>query len=773
MSIASIILLGVGCTDKTVQVINTPPSVSITSPADGTEYQEYETIEFYATVNDSQQSAETLTLSWVSDLDGIISEEPADSSGNAILLTANLSSGNHTISLNAVDDKATSGMDFVEISVIDMEDDPSLTIRHPQPDEFGVEDEPTYFEVVVSDAQDELNALLVVIESDVDGELCADYPDASGLFVCDAPLTIGDHSLMFTVIDSTDNMVSEAMLYSVLPLSEIDNDGDGYSEAEGDCDDTDSSVYPTGTEYPNEIDDDCDGTIDEETTAYDDDGDCFCETEPCLGSAEVMCVELLGGDCDDTRPSTYPYAPEVCDSIDNNCNGEIDEGTSCVDDDLDGFTEIDGDCDDNNPLTYPNAYEVADGQDNDCDNIIDEGTDNYDDDGDCYCEASTCLGSITTNCSNLFGDDCDDGDADINPGAVEICDGTDNNCDGDTDEDSAIDAQTWYQDSDGDSFGNGAVVEIDCYQPSGYVLNGTDCDDSSSLVNPSRSEICNGIDDNCIDGVDEGVSLTFYTDNDGDGYGDSSSPITACSQPSNAVYNDGDCNDSSASINPSQIEVCDGIDNDCDLNIDDDDNSLNLNSAPFWYSDGDSDGFGNPNVSLRQCSQPGGYVSNDNDCNDSTSAAQPGATETCDGIDNDCDNSIDETNASGCTTYYYDGDGDGYGNGSNSQCLCAASGNYDVTNANDCYDSNGDARPGQSAWFSSHRGDSNFDYDCDNSQSKRYNGSGGCGGFSCSTTNGWNSGNPSCGNTGSWVTGCSGSFWICSTSTENRTQECR
>ena len=172
--------------------------MSITSPADGTEYQEYETIEFYATVNDSQQSAETLTLSWVSDLDGIISEEPADSSGNAILLTANLSSGNHTISLNAVDDKATSGMDYVEISVIDTEDDPSLTIRHPQPDEFGVEDEPTYFEVVVSDAQDDLNALLVVIESDVDGELCADYPDESGLFVCDAPLTIGDHSLVYS-----------------------------------------------------------------------------------------------------------------------------------------------------------------------------------------------------------------------------------------------------------------------------------------------------------------------------------------------------------------------------------------------------------------------------------------------------------------------------------------------------------------------------------------------------------------------------------------------
>ena len=327
MSIATIILLGVGCTDKTVQVINTPPSVSITSPADGTEYQEYETIEFYATVNDSQQSAETLTLSWVSDLDGIISEEPADSSGNAILLTANLSSGNHTISLNAVDDKATSGMDYVEISVIDTEDDPSLTIRHPQPDEFGVEDEPTYFEVVVSDAQDDLNALLVVIESDVDGELCADYPDESGLFVCDAPLTIGDHSLLFTVLDSSDNIVSEAMLYTVLPLTEVDNDGDGYSESEGDCDDTDSSVYPTGTEYPNEIDDDCDGTIDESpvsnATNCCDTMQCFsrssCDAGECIPLPLGVCN--FDGDCpngmncqDNQCVPNEPTEPSSCES---------------------------------------------------------------------------------------------------------------------------------------------------------------------------------------------------------------------------------------------------------------------------------------------------------------------------------------------------------------------------------------------------------------------------------------------------------------------------
>jgi hypothetical protein len=767
------IVLLFACSDKTVQVVNTPPSVSITSPADGTIYDEYSAIEFYATINDSQQPPDELEVTWLSDIDGTLSNDPSDSSGNAVFFTSNLSPGNHVISLSVVDSKATSGIDYVEISIIDMEDDPSITIRHPQPDEFGAEDEESYFEVVVSDGQDDLNALLVVIESDLDGELCNNLADESGLFVCDSPITVGDHSLSFSVYDTSDNQITETMLYAVLPLSAIDNDGDGYSEDEGDCEDSDSSIYPNAEEYPNEVDDDCDGTIDEGTTSYDDDGDCYCESDPCLGSIEIMCTTLEVGDCDDTRPSVYYNATEVCDSVDNDCDAQIDEGTSCVDDDSDGYTEIDGDCDDNNPLTYPNAIEIADGQDNDCDNIIDEGTINFDDDGDCFCEASSCYGSITSNCVTVDGDDCDDGNPDINPDALEVCDGDDNNCDGDTDDDSSIDAQVWYADLDSDSYGDPSTSVLQCYQPVNHVLNGTDCNDGDTNINPSRPEICNGIDDNCIDGIDEGVTLTFYQDLDNDGFGDSAVTSMACSQPSGFVFDNSDCNDSNAGINPSAIEVCDSLDNDCDTNIDDADNSLDLNSAPYWYSDGDNDGYGNPTVSARQCTAPNNYVSNNDDCNDSTSSAAPGQTETCDGIDNDCDNSIDETNASGCTTYYLDSDGDGYGNGGNSQCLCSASGNYTVTNGNDCYDSNGDARPGQSAWYTTHRGDNNFDYDCNGSQTKRYNGSGSCGGWpSCSTYNGWNSGNPSCGNTGSWVTGCSTDWFSCDKNTSNRTQEC-
>jgi hypothetical protein len=92
------------------------------------------------------------------------------------------------------------------------------------------------------------------------------------------------------------------------------------------------------------------------------------------------------GDCDDTDDSIFPGAPELPDGKDNDCNGTTDEGTDAYDDDGDGYTENDGDCDDTDPATYPNSVESADWQDNDCDGTVDEGTDNYDDDGDGYTE---------------------------------------------------------------------------------------------------------------------------------------------------------------------------------------------------------------------------------------------------------------------------------------------------------------------------------------------------------------------------------------------------
>ena len=92
-------------------------------------------------------------------------------------------------------------------------------------------------------------------------------------------------------------------------------------------------------------------------------------------------------------------------------------------------------------------------------------------------------------------EDCDDTNYDVNPGANELCDGVDNNCDGATDEDSATDASTWYSDVDGDSYGDPSSSRTACSEPAGYTDNDEDCNDADPAVNPDATEICNGSDD--------------------------------------------------------------------------------------------------------------------------------------------------------------------------------------------------------------------------------------------------------------------------------------
>ena len=181
----------------------------------------------------------------------------------------------------------------------------------------------------------------------------------------------------------------------------FDDDGDGYSENEGDCADADASVGPDSTETIDGVDEDCDGTVDEDTDAYDDDGDGYTE---------------LGGDCDDADARLNPGEEERANGDDDNCDGTVDEGTSSGDDDGDGYAEGAGDCDDTSAATFPGAAETADGVDEDCDGTVDEGTVAFDDDGDGYTEN---------------GGDCDDANDDIGPNQLEtVGDGVDNDCNG-------------------------------------------------------------------------------------------------------------------------------------------------------------------------------------------------------------------------------------------------------------------------------------------------------------------------------------------------------
>lgn len=127
-------------------------------------------------------------------------------------------------------------------------------------------------------------------------------------------------------------------------------------------------------------------------------------------------------------------------------------------------------------------------------------------------------------------------------------------------------SMTWYQDADGDGFGNPLVTQSGCAQPSGYVSNNLDCNDANSSINPSASDVC-GLDRNC-DGVFP-AAAQWHADADGDGFGNPSNLVSSCSQPPGYVSNPLDCNDAASAVNPNAIEICDGVDNNCDGFVDD------------------------------------------------------------------------------------------------------------------------------------------------------------------------------------------------------------
>ncbi|MHC4854346.1 MAG: putative metal-binding motif-containing protein, partial [Planctomycetota bacterium] len=220
------------------------------------------------------------------------------------------------------------------------------------------------------------------------------------------------------------------------------------------------------------------------------------------------------------------------------------------------------DCNDADGTVNPAATEVCDGSDNNCNGSIDEG---FDTDGDGY---NTCGADGTPGTTD---DDCDDTDSSVHPGAVDICDGKDTNCDG------------WKPPTDVDNDGDGVPV---C---------ASDCNDNDPNRYPGAAEVCDGIDNDC----NFVVPANEY-DIDGDGY-----------RPCDAQS---DCNDYDANINPGLNEtgaaLCsDGKDNDCDTLIDNNDPPCQT------CTDNDGDGYGDPGSTF--CS-----AGSETDCNDADAVLQ-------------------------------------------------------------------------------------------------------------------------------------------------------
>ena len=279
-------------------------------------------------------------------------------------------------------------------------------------------------------------------------------------------------------------------------------------------------------------------------------------------------------------------------------------------------------------------------------------------------------------------EDCDDSAPFVNPDALEICDGIDNNCDGITDE-GVMD--TFYEDTDEDGFGTAINPVKACESPEGFVTTSSDCNDQDSTIFPGSAELCDGMDNNCNDEIDEGVGSIYMLDRDLDGFGDSATEEYACSLEEGLSDVGGDCNDTNALIFPGAPEYCDSLDNDCDGTIDD------TAEQYTFYIDADGDGFGDESTSVTSCNIPSGHSTNALDCDDADSSIYPGKEELCDGIDNNCNGSIDDF-ASDAGIWYLDYDSDGYG-GTITQEACDQPEQF-VNNSDDCNDLREDTYPG-------------------------------------------------------------------------------
>ena len=250
-------------------------------------------------------------------------------------------------------------------------------------------------------------------------------------------------------------------------------------------------------------------------------------------------------------------------------------------------------------------------------------------------------------CTTAAGLPCDVGPACLGPD----CDDTASTCTStcaDGDGDSRFDCRDACLDADKDVYGvdNSAATAgctTDGVTPCdvGPTCNGPDCDDAAdsctTTCSDSEGDARFDCRDACLDGDGDGYGI----DNTGATIGVGSNTVGACTADGSTACDIGDacdgedCDDGDAAINPAATEVCDEADNDCDGGVDE-------GVTDTFYQDQDGDGYGDPNDTQEACSAPSGYVSNDDDCDDSDAAIKPGATEVCDGVDNDCDGNVDE-----------------------------------------------------------------------------------------------------------------------------------
>jgi hypothetical protein len=416
--------------------------------------------------------------------------------------------------------------------------------------------------------------------------------------------------------------------------------------------------------------------------------------------------------------------------------------------------------------------EACNGVDDDCDGLTDEvdaqGCTMFYADSDkdtfgvkgssakCLCGAGKDPEEANSTFTSATADDCDDTKSAVNPDAVEVCDNVDNDCDAQTDEGFTFKDYDNNTRALGDACGAGECSN-------GKVQCAVDKQSAvCSTGGNATSESCDGKDNDCNGIIDNGLEpkSAFYKDGDDDTFGGGVGSIQCGPFNGYVVQVDGDCDDKNDSVYPGATEKCNGVDDDCNVQIDEgftakdyDGSTKNLGEAcgagvcangkvecltngsgavcsssaladtetcdekdndcdglvdedvqtPF-YKDADGDTYGDATKSVMMCSLPGGYSKNDKDCDDTNKSSFPNATELCDGADNDCDGDTDE----GC-----DDDMDGFCDSSMPYLSSAK------CKEGDCNDAEGNIKPDAVDTCD------NVDNNCDGKTDQKSDGNGG------------------------------------------------
>lgn len=345
------------CQEHKVGTYNTPPTVSVVAPADGSHFEAGDLVEFHGLARDSQTGNDALVVSWKSDLDGELNTEPPDVSGDAIFATPSLSSGTHAITFTAVDENAASAETSLRLEIgggSSAIGTPEVTLLSPAPNQQFSDGETVNLVAATTDDADAYETLQVEVIDVPDGTVWTGNPTVTGSIT--APLTpsVGTHALSVHVTDADGKTGTATVAYEVL------DDGRPTVVI---TDPADSSVYSAGSIITFR------GTVaDNETAATDlavqwsSDRSGVLSTNPADSSgATSVGVPLPLGVHTITLSATDSQGKVGSDAIVIDIFDPLD-----VDDDGDGYTENEGDCDDADPSSNPGATDICDDADNDC-----------------------------------------------------------------------------------------------------------------------------------------------------------------------------------------------------------------------------------------------------------------------------------------------------------------------------------------------------------------------------------------------------------------------